>query len=492
MKRKHLLIIILILMLIPVKLASAQIWPFGGQKKAKKGGSMFGIVIGPSGQNQPGVRYAPIEGATVEARGTKGTFNTITDNMGGFQYNMIPPGDYTISINKPGFGSFIKQVTLKDAGLENLGHITLVPGGGLSTPQGVVVPDTVFVAFSKIAENPNGSMTSRWKKGAIQQGADPFALDGNKPVDYDAQMNPYDKGHMVSTFDNSLMTIDPQDSNKIDYIKLDDRPTWLCFNIAGTKLYVADEGNRVTVYDTLRNNINIGSVMLSSSANDITLSPDGKWLFVANGDGIVVVDTSQHIPVNTIEMPPMSDGSPGFPMAVACSPDGTKIYVALATASSGEVVEIDSYTKQPVGRAMVGATPTGIALSPNGSKLFVANHNSADVSVLSTSPLSVINRVRVGVSPARIAFAPNGSKAFVTCKGSSTVTVLDGNSGSNIGTINVGGEPMGVAVSGDNSRVYVANHADGTVSIIDANAGVELKRTRPQPQARPYGVVVKP
>ena len=491
MNKKTLLITILILLLVPTLITMALAFPFGGPK-VKKAGSMFGIVIGPSGANQPGVRYSPIEGATVEARGPKGTFNTVSDNMGGFKFNQIPPGDYTVTVSKPGYGAFIKQVTVKNAGVENLGHISMVPGGGVSAPQGVVVPDTVFVAFSKIQDNPHGSKTSLWKKGAIMHGADPFALEGNKPMDYNTHMNPYDKGHMVSTHDNSLMTIDPQDANKINYIKLDDRPTWLCFNIAGTKLYVADEGNRIWVYDTLRNNINIGSIMLQSTANDITLSPDGKWLFVANADGVVIIDTKQQVPVNTIEMPTMSDGNPGFPMAVACSMDGTKLYVALASASSGEVVEIDSYTKQPVGRAMVGATPTGIALSPDGSKLFVANHNSADVAVLSTRPLSLINRVSVGVSPARVAVAPNGSKVYVTCKGSGTVAILSGSTGSNIGTIHVGKEPMGVAVSGDGSRVYVANHADGTVSIIDANAGVELKRTRPQVQSRPYGVVVKP
>jgi len=466
-------------------------FPFGGPKRAK-GGSVFGIVIGPSGVNQPGARHAPIEGATVEMRGPKGTFNTSTDAQGGFKYPLVPAGDYVVSVNKPGYGHFVKNITVKDAGIVNVGHITLIPGGGLTTPQGVIVPDTVYVAFAKIAQNPYGSRTSMWKKGAIMHGADPLALDGNKPPDYAQGMNPYDKGHMVSSYENSLMTIDPKDSNKIDYVKLDNNPTWLCFNVSGTKLYVADESNRVAIYDVLHNNIPIGAVMLGSTANDLILSPDGRWLFVANADGIVIVDTKTHAPVNTIEMPAMSDGTPGFAMAVTCSPDGRRLYVALASATAGEVIAIDAYSKQPVGRAMVGSCPTGIAITPDGRRLFVADHNSADVAVLSASPLSLINRVSVGVSPARVAISPDGQHVYVTCKGSGTVAILSGVTGANIGVINVGKEPMGVAVTGDGSRIYVANHADGTVSIIDARSGVELKRTRPQPNSRPYGIAVKP
>ncbi|MCD4786444.1 MAG: carboxypeptidase regulatory-like domain-containing protein [Candidatus Eremiobacteraeota bacterium] len=492
MKRKPFLttILIVVLSITLFAIACAQI-PFLGPKRAK-GGSMFGIVIGPSGINQPGVRHSPIEGATVEARGPKGNFNTMTDAQGGFKFVMIAAGNYTISVNKPGYGPFVKQISIKDADVKNMGHITLIPGGGLTIPQGVVVPDTCYVAFARIEVDKSASKTSLWRKGAIMHGADPFALDGNKPQDYTVHMNPYDKGHQVSSFENSLMTIDPQNTNKVDYIKLEGRPTWLCFNVAGTKLYVADDGNRVSVYDVLHNNIHIGGVSLQSAATDLKLSPDGKWLFISNADGVTIVDTKTHVPVNHIEMPTMSNGQPGFPMAITCSPDGTKLYVALAAMDSGEVVCVDAYTKQPIGRAMVGASPTGIAITPDGRRLFVADHNSADVAVLSASPLSLITRTSVGVSPARLIVSPDGSKVYVTCKGSGTVAILSAMTGGNIGSVHVGKEPMGIAITGDGSRVYVANHADGTVSIIDANAGVELKRTRPQPHSRPFGIAVKP
>jgi len=467
-------------------------FPFGGGPKQPKTGSLFGIVIGPSGVNTPGARYSPIEGAAVEAKGQHGAYNTVSDAQGGFKFMDLPEGDYTVTVSKPGYGPFIKQVKVNKADIVNMEHISLIPGGGISSPGDVIAPDTAYVAFAIIKDDPHSSMTSHWKKGAIQQGADPFQLEGNSPLDNSVPTNPYERDVSITSYDNSLMTINPTDPAKLDFVKLDGTPTWICFNIAGTKLYVADSSNLVMIYDVLHQNMNIGNIRLGSAATDMTLSPDGKWLFIANADGVTVVDTTNHVPVNTIEMPQMSNGQFGFPMAVACSSDGMKIYVALSTADSGEVVAIDAYTKQPVGRAMVGACPTGMVVSPDGSKIFVADHNSADVAVLSANPVSLLTRTSVGVSPARLAVSPDGSKVYVTCKGNGTVAILSGSSGSNIGTVNVGKEPIGIAVTGDGTRIYVTNNADGTVSIIDAKAGFEIKRTKPQPKSRPMGIAVKP
>jgi len=452
--------------------------------RASGGGSLFGIVIRPSGQNQPGMRYSPLEGAHVKITGPGGTKEAISDHRGGFQFNMIPPGDYTVTISKPGYGAYIAKVNIKNAIPENMGHIALRPGGGVSAPGDVLVPDTVFVALAKDRNNTSSSPTSleQLRKWMYQDSGE------FKPK----TIGPYEKGHLLSTFENSLMVINPKDSSDINYIKLEGNPTWLCFNISGTRLYVAGDNSRISIYDILHNNIYIGYIQLSSEATDMKLSPDGRWLFVSNADGITIVDVKENVPVNKIEITSMSNGGPAVPMALTCSPDGKKIYVALWANDAGEVVAIDAYTRQPSERAMVGHAPTGIAISPDGRKLFVANNNSGDVAVLSTSPLKLLDRVSVGVSPARVAVSPDGKKVYVTCKGNGTLAILSGETGKYTGSVTVGKMPLGLAVTGDGSRIYVANNGDGDVSIIDAKTGHELRRTTPQPLSRPFGVAVKP
>ncbi len=464
-----------------------------GPPSPKKAGGVFGIVIGPSGINQPGATYSPIEGATVELRGPKGVLNTVTDKNGGFRFPKVPPGKWVLKVTKPGYGPYVTEFELKDLELKRIENITLIPGGGLTTPQGVIVPDTVYVAFAKIDTGKYAKRTVMWKKAAILHGADPFALEGNAPPDYSRGMNPYDRGSQVSAYENSLMKIDPKDNNKIDYVKMDARPTWLQFNIAGTILYAATDQNYVLIYDVLHNNVLVGSIQTPAPPTDLALSPDGKWLFITYGGigGVLVVDTQKNIPVNNIEIPPMSNGELGIPMAVVASKDGNRIFVALSSPNSGEVISIDVFTKQPSARAPVGAQPTGMAISPDGRRLYVANYNSATVSVLSTSPLSLITNVPVGVSPTKLVCSPDGRRVYVTCKGSNTVSIVS-SMGTPAGQISVGKEPIGIGITSDGSKLYVANHGEGTVSIIDTKANFVLKTTRPQPHSRPYGIAIKP
>ncbi len=479
-KSNPLLIPVMTLFITLLLFSAAHAFPFGGPKP-KRGGSMYGFVITRSGINEPGLQYAHLEGVSVEVKGAGGTFTTLTDSKGSFQFDVLPPGDYTVSFTKKGFGAVIKQVKILDARVENLGNITLVPDGGVST-EGIIVPDTAFVAlaFSQNTEpgiNTRMDELNKWKHG--------------DPDEHEAP-GPDDKLHPISTYENCLMVIPPDDVGKISYIKLDCSPAWLCFNISGTTLYVADMDSTIWIYDILRNNLKLGYVPLPSQVFQMILSPDGKFLFAVYAAGIAVIDTRQNLAVNTIEIPKMSDGSNGTPYAAACSPDGNILYVAVGNSDGGEVIAIDAATKQPAARAMVGSTPTGIAIAPDGSRLFTANMTSGSVSVLSANPLKLISNVTVGVSPGRIVVSPDGEKVFVTCKGSANVMVLSAKTGEQIKSIPVGKEPLDLVMTSDEAKVYVTNSGDGTISVIDAKKNVELNRTQPQRLCKPCGVTVKP
>ena len=455
-------------------------FPFGGPKP-KRGGSMYGFVITRSGINEPGLQYAHLEGVSVEVKGAGGVFTVLTGSKGSFQFDVLPPGDYTVSFNKKGFGTVIKQVKILDARVENLGNITLVPDGGVST-EGIIVPDTAFIAlaFSKDAESGTDTRFGELNKW-IHGGPDEHEAPG-----------PDDKLHPISTYENCLMLIPPEDMAKTTYIKLEHSPLWLCFNISGTTLYVADMESTIWIYDVLRNNLKLGYIPLSSSINHLKLSPDGKWLFAVCATDITVIDTRQNLVVNTIALPTMSNGKSGTPWAVTCSPDGDILYVAMGSEDNGEVVAIDASTKQPVARAATGSTPTGIAITPDGSKLFTANMTSGSVSVLSANPLKLISNVTVGVSPGRVVVSSDGENVFVSCKESGNVVVLSAKTGEQLKSIPVGKQPMDLAITGDGTKVYVTNSGDGTISVIDAKKNVEIKRTQPQRLCKPYGVVVKP
>jgi YVTN family beta-propeller protein len=109
-----------------------------------------------------------------------------------------------------------------------------------------------------------------------------------------------------------------------------------------------------------------------------------------------------------------------------------------------------------------------VAVTPDGSNVYVANEASTTVSVIATASNTVTATIPVGVQPFGVAVTPDGSKVYVANIGSGSVSVIATASNTVTATINDPvGAPAGVAVTPDGSKVYVAND-DGslTVSVI--------------------------
>ena len=74
--------------------------------------------------------------------------------------------------------------------------------------------------------------------------------------------------------------------------------------------------------------------------------------------------------------------------------------------------------------------------------------------------------IPVGTEPFGVAVTPDGSKVYVTNVRDNTVSVIDTTTNTVIGfPIPVGGNPVGAAVTPDGSRVYVTNAVGNTVSV---------------------------
>ncbi|MCP1442925.1 YVTN family beta-propeller protein [Pseudomonas sp. GGS8] len=102
----------------------------------------------------------------------------------------------------------------------------------------------------------------------------------------------------------------------------------------------------------------------------------------------------------------------------------------------------------------VGEGPRGIAISADGSRVFVCNYISGTVSVIDTRNKKVIRTIAVEQYPRNIALGHEGKRAYVTNYGSSSVSVIDTDTYA-VGNIMVGRHPSGVVVSRDGKHVYV-------------------------------------
>lgn len=121
----------------------------------------------------------------------------------------------------------------------------------------------------------------------------------------------------------------------------------------------------------------------------------------------------------------------------------------------------------------VGAFPTGVAVSPDGSKVYAVNTGDDSVSVIDAAAGTAAVAIAVGRAPYGIALTPDGRTAYVANAGGNSVSVIDTRAQAVTATVAVGEKPYGVAVAPDEQRVYVTNQAGGSLSIIDCVGAIK-------------------
>ena len=226
-------------------------------------------------------------------------------------------------------------------------------------------------------------------------------------------------------------------------------------------------GGRVYLPSELINTVNI-NVHVGQYPYGIAVSPDGKKVYVGNlGDGTVsVIDTKTHTVTYTINL----SGTPNIQVA---SPDG-KIYLANHDGiSKGDlrnaVLILNATNFRCIGAIRVGINPSGVAISQDGKKVYVANMGSNNISVIDTATNNVIATVNVGSKPNVIKVSSDGKELYVKNAGADNFSIIDTATNNAIVTDNIGKKPTGVALSPDGKKLYVTNSESNTVSIIDTD-----------------------
>src|SRR6218665_1952661 len=99
-----------------------------------------------------------------------------------------------------------------------------------------------------------------------------------------------------------------------------------------------------------------------------------------------------------------------------------------------------------------------------------AGQNSMSVAGALSSRLgdndTVTNTITVGTSPAGVAVTPDGSTVYVTNTGTGSLSMIGTDTVKDTPTITVEPGPIGVAITPDGSTVYVASYESDSVSRI--------------------------
>jgi YVTN family beta-propeller protein len=159
---------------------------------------------------------------------------------------------------------------------------------------------------------------------------------------------------------------------------------------------------------------------------------------------------------------------------IALSPDDRFVWVANPDNNSVTVINVDGDLNQKVAEITVGVEPQCVAIVPSGLKVYVTNMVSGNVAVINA--MGQLTRViPVGAEPFGCALTADGSKLYVANFSSDTVSVINTATDAVIRTIALpsgNSKPRGVAITVD-GKVYVTSFLAQLRGVEGADDGKE-------------------
>lgn len=185
----------------------------------------------------------------------------------------------------------------------------------------------------------------------------------------------------------------------------------------------------------------------------MAVTPDGRYLLVSHefNNTLDVVDTQTY---TFTQVPLAPDPAPigGFySYGVAVSPDGGIAYVAGQGLGVVAVVTLSGGNGVLSGLVSVGDHPTALAMSPDGTQLYVANADDDTLSIVDTATRTVAAALtlhalpgeQLGSVPDAIAVSADAQRLYVALAGDDAVAVL----GTKASFASAGGGTLGASAS---------------------------------------------
>jgi YVTN family beta-propeller protein len=180
------------------------------------------------------------------------------------------------------------------------------------------------------------------------------------------------------------------------------------------------------------------------------------------------------------------------PTGLAYDSSTDRLYVA--NFNSNNVSIINTKTNTVAGSVSVGSLPWGARYDRVNNEIYVTNNNltgQSTVSVISGS--TVLATVPVGDGSQEMTQTPNGY-VYVSNTLTSNVSVINGSTNTVQATISGGGLdwPVGEAYDSQNGNIYVANYASGTSGTVTVIHGTSANGTIDHLGSDPQGVTYDP
>jgi YVTN family beta-propeller protein len=213
----------------------------------------------------------------------------------------------------------------------------------------------------------------------------------------------------------------------------------------------------------------------------IAVDGSGQRAYAANmGTGVL----------NVIDIPSMTKVAdvdiPGEAHSLAMSPRGDRVYV---TNTSNSVFGVDVATRTIVSTSPTGSGPWGIAFwtTPSDSLMYVTARDGGSITEVNMRTGSAVRTIGVTGRPHGIAISPNGSTLYVA-DDRGEILFVDRVSGATTRRITAGGA-FGMAIAPDGNTLYVTTNP-GYILVVDVASATITKQV--STEGEPRQILVMP
>lgn len=265
----------------------------------------------------------------------------------------------------------------------------------------------------------------------------------------------------------AVVFVNPLSGRAFAYAGVGWAPRAILASADGRTLYVANtEGDRYA-YGTIsivssRELYEVDRIELSpyGGLRGMALGRSGTFLYVASESRRAVLE------INLVgrNINRVFDLPRGYPSQLALNETETRLFVTDPGSSTLWAIDLAGGA---IGEALVGRSPEGVAISPDGLSVWVANKDDGTISLVDPYTLASQGLLVAGRAPVAIAFTPDGERALVVVAGESAVAVFGATSRARLSSVPVAGYPAAIVVDPSGRRAYVTSTRDDVITSIE-------------------------
>jgi YVTN family beta-propeller protein len=172
--------------------------------------------------------------------------------------------------------------------------------------------------------------------------------------------------------------------------------------------------------------------------------------------------------------------------ATPAAQDDVTLWVTLGDVD--QLVEVDPYSFQEIRRITVDPKPHGLAVSSDGSKVYLASDRTGNFQVVDVRRGVVAEQIALGKDPNQMALSRDGTLAFVPMRGENAIAVVRLQPLTLLKKIPMDKGPHDSYTSADGSRIFVGAQFGRSIAVVDPLKQELLYSIRTDDGVRPMAI----